>query len=116
MTKSEPRRRLSTVCECQDPSHQMEFILADWDEDDVELYVEVQLNQLHGFLKRCWLALWYVMGRRSRYGFGHWDAGSISPESARELLPMLTEFIAIRQREENRRQGAQSKPEEISGG
>ncbi|MSQ13096.1 MAG: hypothetical protein EXR47_02945 [Dehalococcoidia bacterium] len=116
MTTTEPRRRLSTLCECQDPSHQMEFILDEWDDDDAELYISVQLNQLHGFPKRCWLALRYIFGARSRYSYGHWDEGSISLESARELQPMLAEFIALREQEDQRLEEARKNAREANGG
>ena len=88
------RTRLVTSCICQDTGHLMEFILDDYPGDDVELYLSVQLNPRHGVLRRCWIAIGYVLGKRSRFGFGHWDSGGLSPESAWELRNLLDKFIA----------------------
>ncbi len=77
---------LVTHCSCTEPSHMMLFL---WLEEEKELYISVQLNQLHSWWKRIWIALGYVLGKRSRYSYGHWDEGCISQESARELMPFL---------------------------
>ena len=90
--------RLVTNCSCDDSSHIMEFILEDnndraWDTDDPELYIAVQLNPQFGFWRRCWIALSYIRGKRSRFGSGHWDCGSLTPLSAHDLGEMLRKFL-----------------------
>ncbi len=88
-----PRNRVSTFCDCSDTNHQMQFLFDDWGDDDPSLYVSVQLNQRYGFFARVWLAIKYICGVRSRFGYGHWDEGSISPESAKEVRRLLDDFI-----------------------
>lgn len=91
----EGHTELFAICECHDPGHVMNFCL-DVGEPVTELYVSVQLNQQYGFCSRLWLALKYVAGKRSRFGSGHWDSGSISPESASELISLLNRFLESR--------------------
>ena len=91
--KSIPNNRVATECRCSDTSHIMEFRFYDWGDDDPELYVHVQLNQRYRFFARCWNALKYIFGKRSRFGDGHWDEGSISPKSAKEVRKLLDDFI-----------------------
>ena len=95
-----PTQRVSTECECHDSHHQMEFTLFEWDTDpeDAEFFISVQLNQKHNFFMRCWVALKYVLGRRSRYSWGQWDEGTISVDGAKELLPMIQRFIDTREK------------------
>lgn len=88
---------LVTYCDCHDSAHLMAFHLWAWDRGDEtpELYVSVQLNQCHPWWKRIWIGLGYVAGKRSRYSYGHWDEGSISPESAQQLLALLGRYITL---------------------
>ena len=85
--------RLVTFSDCSDPSHQMSFYLHEDDVEEPELYVHVQLNPRWGWWRRLRIATGYVLGRRSRYSYGHWDEGDISAESARMLIPMLGKFL-----------------------
>ena len=87
------RTTVSTECTCSDPAHQMHFALDNFPGEAPELYVSVQLNQRFSFLARCWLALQYVVGKRSRFTGGHWDEGSLSPESAKALRDLLTDYL-----------------------
>ena len=83
------QERVTTSCTCQDPAHMMEFVLHESLVEEPALYLSVQLNPQHGFLRRCLIALGYVLGRRSRYRSGHWDSGSLSPGDAYALWMLL---------------------------
>ena len=86
-------KTLTTACDCGDPSHIMSFKLYCRKGDAPELYLSVQLNQQYHLWKRLWIAAWYVLGAKSRYSYGHWDVGSISLESAKELIILLENYI-----------------------
>mgnify|MGYP001595542937 CR=1 FL=1 len=92
MTRGSPLRTLVARCDCMDSHHMMQFELWTWDDGPLEIFVSVQLYPV-SWPKRLWYALCYVLGRRSRYSWGHWDTGGVSPESAKALLPMLGDFI-----------------------
>lgn len=89
-------KTLVTTCECSDPAHIMVFRMLPRDRTLIEgpaLWVEVQLNPMYPWWKRLWVALAYVRGRRSRFSSGHWDEGTISPESAKSLVILLNHYI-----------------------
>lgn len=86
---------LFVSCDCQDPAHIMQIHLAAWDNTEPNLYVSVQLNPVHPWWKRCWIGLGYVLGKRSRFTYGHWDAGGISPKSARQLMGLLRQYLSL---------------------
>ena len=86
------QERVTTSCTCQDPAHMMEFVLHESLVEEPALYLSVQLNPQHGFLRRCLIALGYVLGRRSRYRSGHWDSGSLSPGDTYALQVLLQRF------------------------
>jgi len=92
-------RTITTTCVCSDPGHLMTFgfdIFKDkalsWEVPD--LYVHVQLNPKYSVLARCAIALQYVLGKHSRFGWGHWDSGCIDLKSATELRVLLDDYIA----------------------
>ena len=84
---------LITHCDCSDPAHSMEFRLLRQVDEEPELYISVQLNQRHPWWRRIRYALGYVLGRRSQYGYGHWDEGQISRESAQQLESLLGDYL-----------------------
>ena len=87
---------LITTCDCSDPCHIMQFGLFANDHGlPPDLYVSVQLNPIHPWWKRAWIALGYILGERSRYSYGHWDEGNISPESAKKLLALLGQYFHL---------------------
>ena len=51
------------------------------------------MNQIHPWWKRLGYALMYVLGKRSRFSYGHWDEGNISYASIEELLVLLAKFM-----------------------
>ena len=87
-------KSLITFCDCSDPAHSMHFDFLDGNGvEEPELYVAVQLNPLHKWWRRLWIAIRYVQGSRSQYSYGCWDEGCISAESAKLLIPMLRKFL-----------------------
>ena len=55
-------------CNCGSPEHILRFI---WNDEDLELYTEVQLRQWRSLPKRIWVAIRYIFGYKSSYGV--WD-------------------------------------------
>lgn len=97
---------LVTRCDCHDPAHMMAFWYdlnaaapahGEKDPDFAEFYIETQLNQYLPWWKRLDAAVRYVLGRRSRYSFGHWDEGSIGLAGTKKLQEALKEFIRRRE-------------------
>lgn len=88
---------LVTHCDCSDPAHMMQFNLMDGDDPrEPELYISVQLNPVHPWWRRVWIAAGYILGKRSCYSYGHWDEGSINEESAKELIVLLGRYFSMR--------------------
>ena len=84
---------LITICDCHDPHHMMAFYYDEENDPEFdELYVETQLNQALPWWKRVIVAVGYVLGKRSIYGYGHWAEGSIGIDSAKELRVFLDKF------------------------
>lgn len=94
-TNKDGRSYLYTICVCTDASHTMRFVLFHSDSLDPypELYVDVQLNQWRPWWSRAWYALLYVLGKRSRFGNGQWEEGSLTRKDALELRRLLDAFI-----------------------
>lgn len=86
---------LVTECECQDVSHKMVFQLQVFKDEESELYLSVQLNPRYRWWRRLGIAFGYALGKRSKYSYGHWDAGSISPESAKGLIALLGRYLSL---------------------
>lgn len=109
------RETISVICDCQDINHLSEIIYSSSSHpsDDPELYWEVQLNHQYGFWKRCLAALGYIAGKRSIFGYGHWDCGSFSYESAKELIPLFQRYV--REYEEHIRKFSSAVQEEYLG-
>ena len=88
-------KTLITECLCSDPSHIMAFYydLSDEHEAFSELYIQVQLNQILPWWKRITVAMSFVLGKRSRFSYGHWDEGSIGIDGAKKLMAALSDYI-----------------------
>lgn len=100
MENKDPLKVLVTRCDCGDSHHIMQFELWTWNDSPPDFYVSVQLNPI-SWPKRLWYAFCYVIGRRSKYSWGHWDIGGIGLESAKVLAPMLAEYIVQSQTEKS---------------
>ncbi len=86
------------TCDCCDDSHII-VLRFDDDEDVPELYISVQLNPSKGLWSRLKIALRYIAGKRSHFGWdGHWDSGGISPESARAAEKLIQEYLVAEER------------------
>ena len=68
--------------------------MATYPDEEPTLYVSVQLNQRHPWWRRLGLAAQYVLGKRSRLSYGHWDEGNINLEGAVALSGLLGRFEA----------------------
>jgi len=75
-------------CDCGCADHIIRFI---YDDEDGDLWLEVQLTKTHGFFKRIWLAIKYIFGYNCRYG--HWDCTLIKPEDKQALIDLIKESI-----------------------
>lgn len=91
---SRPVEIVVSQCDCYDDHHMMRFELWTFIASPPDFFVSVQLNPLVPWWKRLWYALLYILGRRSRYSWSHWDTGSISLDAAKALLPLLGRFIS----------------------
>jgi len=79
-------------CSCYSPDHTVCFSLVDIPEEKaVELYSEIQLTQYRGFWKRLWLAIKYVLGYKSVYGY--WDCWLLQRQEAERLRDMISDYI-----------------------
>jgi hypothetical protein len=76
------------ICTCQTPEHIIRFM---YDKADNELYTEVYLNNYNSFFKRCWIALKYILGYKSKYG--HWDSTIINKQERTNLFYFLRNTI-----------------------
>lgn len=72
-------------CSCTDAGHVIRF---QYDEEDNELWLSVQMRQWRGFWKRLWVAFKYVLKLPSLYG--HWDCWVLEFTDAQRLIDMAT--------------------------
>jgi len=70
-------------CECSHPGHVLRFI---YDEENNEIYTEVQLSS-GGIFKRIWNALKYVF--KGEVGYGVWDCTMIRKKDVPRLINLL---------------------------
>lgn len=75
-------------CDCHSTEHTIKFL---YDEDEKDLYFEVQLCQTKSFWGRVWAAIKYVFGYECRYG--HWDCFLFSIDEAKATEKILQRFI-----------------------
>lgn len=78
-------------CTCKHATHTLRFTL---DPDDGELYVEVQLRQYRRWHERLWMAVMYVFGHQSRYGY--YDCTVLDVASYDRLHCLLSRSEEIR--------------------
>lgn len=71
-------------CKCHSSDHTIRFVI---DDEDDEIYVEVQLNRTKNVFQRIWAALKYICGHECRYG--HWDCTLLKDEDREELIKIL---------------------------
>lgn len=58
-----------------------------FEDEPTTIYVLTYLAQHRGFFKRCWVALKYIFGYRSKYG--DWEESLIEHEEANKLWELL---------------------------
>lgn len=81
-------------CICHDIGHCVVFSF--WEDDDEkrgvsEMYVEIHLDDCHGFFKRVWYAIRYIFGHKSKYG-GAWHTVSLGQKSVSRLKSLLEKY------------------------
>jgi len=76
-------------CECSSKEHNIQLSYYD-DPADWEMYVSFHLVR-HGFFRRLWRAIKYVLGYHCRYG--EWDELLIGTRDAREIGAFLQEYM-----------------------
>jgi len=74
-------------CNCAFDEHTIRFTL---DKEDKELYTSVFLSNHRNIFVRTWIAIKYILGYKSRYGyFGSW---TLNPDDVDRLEQMIKEF------------------------
>jgi len=86
----QPLEWISMNCDCKSARHTIRFC---FDPDDGDLYVDVQLARWHGFFKRCWIAMRYILGLTDRCG--HWDCALLS-DHASLIIELCERSISAR--------------------
>ena len=71
-------------CTCSSSDHTLRFV---FDDEDGDLYTEVQMRPYHRWYQRIWLEVKYVFGYESKYG--HWDCTMLRPEEYGKLRALL---------------------------
>jgi hypothetical protein len=71
-------------CACTSSEHTLRFVV---DEEDNEIYTDVQLARWHPWYMRVWLAIKYVFGYQCKYG--HWDCTIIQEEQAKQIIQLM---------------------------
>ncbi len=80
-------------CRCGCTDHDVKFAWLerspDWsiDEDEPDLWLEVQMHQYRSVWRRLWLAAKYVCGYGCAYG--HWDCWTLAPKDIGRLHAMI---------------------------
>jgi hypothetical protein len=74
-------------CGCESTEHTLRFT---YNEEDNEVYTEVQLSRWHPWYRRVWLALKYVFGYQCKYG--HWDCTIINKSGATAIITLLEQI------------------------
>jgi len=75
-------------CSCHSSEHTIRFL---FDEDEDDLYLEVQLCQTKNFFQRIKAAFKYMFGHQCRYG--HWDCVSLDKDTTRDIVILFQEFL-----------------------
>jgi len=84
-------------CECESVEHTIRFVCDEYEPDDKELFVEVQLMQHRSFVKRLWVALRYVFGYQCKYG--HWDTTTFKQEDLVKLQELAERAKHVKSKE-----------------
>jgi len=71
-------------CQCESVDHIMRFVI---DEEEDEVYVDVQLSEYQNIFKRFWLAIRYICGCTEKYG--HWDVTLLKNEDRERIIEIL---------------------------
>lgn len=78
-------------CACDSPEHLLR--IAYFSDEPDEIYLDTPLNFNYSFFKRIWLAIKYIFGYRSRYGF--YQEFVLTPERVIGLRDELNKFLEL---------------------
>lgn len=81
-------------CQCSDFNHVFRFVL---DENDGEMWLEMQMNMWLPWYKRIWVALLYVLGMKSGY-HGHFDTTMLRERDYNRLHQLLERSVEAKRR------------------
>lgn len=91
-------------CDLNSPEHVFRFVVSEceFDNQDIELYLEVYLNQYRSFFQRLMVAIKYLFGYKSKYG--HWDVTTLSEDDVQRLFVFIhqhrTKLLKLKRRNE----------------
>lgn len=77
-------------CQCSDFRHDIRFTL---DPEDGQLWLEVNLEPIHTWYKRVWIAIKYVFGKDRAYGY--YDCTLMRTEDYPRLRKLLDKSEAL---------------------
>lgn len=77
-------------CVCHSLDHTIHFQIYE-DEEDIELYLQVQLINYRNIFKRIIVAIKYIFGYKCRYG--HWDCWTLRNQDSSRLKSILERYI-----------------------
>jgi hypothetical protein len=81
-------------CICLRAEHALRFVI---DEEDGDVWTEVNLTNYRNFFKRCWVALKYIFGYQSKYGA--FDCWELDEKDLNSLIDLLTEVKKLKSKD-----------------
>ena len=99
-----PREKHYFECACMSPEHVIAFTLDEYDENDCELYLEVQLINYMPWYKRVWPAIKYLLNIEPNCG--RWDTWLLNPNDANKLKDLLVKYAKKKEDEAERQASA----------
>jgi len=86
-----PITRQLIECKCSDVGHLVVLERTEWEGEEPNLYLYLQLNHYLPFYKRVWNAIKYIFGTIDHQC--HWSGTLITDESAKNLQTLLEKQI-----------------------
>ncbi len=88
MKKVKDNKTYYFQCDCMSQEHTFGI---EFDAEDKEAVIHVQLCQYRSFFKRLVVGIKYVFGYKSKYG--HWDTTMLDEEKFMDLYNLMTRYI-----------------------
>ena len=86
-------------CDCGDAAHLIKFTFVAEDYEDPYVYMATQMSPRHRWYTRIWLAVRYIFGGQSR--FGYWECTSLDCEKLKALNTFISNSITECEKERN---------------